>query len=77
MTPPILWRTCSTIAQISALVSLDVSGRKAVTERVVRAFVKARPSLVFLGLLATGGSACEVLTSRENLKVHTKVVVVI
>uniref|UniRef100_A0A8C5AXC5 Protein zyg-11 homolog n=1 Tax=Gadus morhua TaxID=8049 RepID=A0A8C5AXC5_GADMO len=54
---------------LPALVSLDVSGRKAVTERVVRAFVKARPSLVFLGLLATGGSACEVLTSRENLKV--------
>ncbi|XP_059915735.1 protein zyg-11 homolog [Gadus macrocephalus] len=54
---------------LPALVSLDVSGRKAVTERAVRAFVKARPSLVFLGLLATGGSACEVLTSRENLKV--------
>ena len=58
---------------LPALVSLDVSGRKAVTEQAVRVFVKARRGLVFLGLLATGGSACEVLTSRKNLKVHTGV----
>ncbi|CAL8280831.1 unnamed protein product [Lota lota] len=54
---------------LPALVSLDVSGRKTVMEQTVQPFVEARLGLVFLGLLATGGSGCEVLTSRENLKV--------
>ncbi|TMS09750.1 Protein zyg-11-like protein [Larimichthys crocea] len=51
------------------LVSLDISGRKRITEAAVRAFVEARDGLVFLGLLATGASSCEVLSSQNNLKV--------
>ncbi|KAG8013959.1 Protein zyg-11-like protein, partial [Nibea albiflora] len=51
------------------LVSLDISGRKRITEAAVRAFVEARDGLVFLGLLATGASSCDVLSSQNNLKV--------
>lgn len=54
------------------LVSLDISGRKRITEAAVRAFVEARDGLVFLGLLATGASSCEVLSSQNNLKVRTQ-----
>ncbi|KAK2822069.1 hypothetical protein Q5P01_022134 [Channa striata] len=54
---------------LPSLVSLDISGRKRVTEAAVRAFVKARTELVFLGLLATGVSSCDVLASQKNLKV--------
>nr|XP_020474055.1 protein zyg-11 homolog isoform X2 [Monopterus albus] len=53
---------------LPSLVSLDISGRKKVTEEAVRAFVEARSGLVFLGLLATGVSTCEVLSSQKNLK---------
>ncbi|GAA6222484.1 protein zyg-11 homolog isoform X1 [Lates japonicus] len=54
---------------LPSLVSLDISGRKRITEAAVRVFVEARSSFVFLGLLATGVSSCDVLSSRENLKV--------
>lgn len=54
---------------LPSLVSLDISGRKRVTEAAVRAFVDARSRLVFLGLLATGVSSCDVLSSQKNLKV--------
>ncbi|XP_039999386.1 protein zyg-11 homolog isoform X2 [Xiphias gladius] len=54
---------------LPSLVSLDISGRKRVTEAAVRVFVEARSGLVFLGLLATGVSSCGVLSSQENLKV--------
>ncbi|XP_041805114.1 protein zyg-11 homolog isoform X2 [Chelmon rostratus] len=54
---------------LPSLVSLDISGRKRITEAGVRAFVEARSGLVFLGLLATGVSSCEFLSSRKNLKV--------
>ncbi|XP_044224091.1 protein zyg-11 homolog isoform X2 [Thunnus albacares] len=54
---------------LPSLVSLDVSGRKRITEAAVRAFVEARSGLVFLGLLATGVSSCDVLSSHKNLKV--------
>uniref|UniRef100_A0A8C4GTI9 Protein zer-1 homolog-like C-terminal domain-containing protein n=1 Tax=Dicentrarchus labrax TaxID=13489 RepID=A0A8C4GTI9_DICLA len=54
---------------LPSLVSLDISGRKRVTEAAVRAFVEARGGLVFLGLLATGASSCHVLSSHKNLKV--------
>ncbi|KAM4604622.1 protein zyg-11 homolog isoform 2-T2 [Polymixia lowei] len=54
---------------LPALVSLDVSGRKRITEAAVRAFVEARSGLVFLGLLATGVSSCDVLSTRRDLKV--------
>nr|XP_057924821.1 protein zyg-11 homolog [Doryrhamphus excisus] len=51
------------------LVSLDVSGRRRITETDVAAFVEARKELVFLGLLATGISSCGALSSQKNLKV--------
>ncbi|XP_070701180.1 protein zyg-11 homolog [Pempheris klunzingeri] len=54
---------------LPSLVSLDISGRKRITEAAVRAFVKARSGLVFLGLLATGASSCDVLSSQQNIKV--------
>ncbi|KAF7654300.1 hypothetical protein LDENG_00071370 [Lucifuga dentata] len=54
---------------LPALVSLDVSGRKRITEAAVRSFVEARSELIFLGLVATGVSACDILSSRNNLKV--------
>ncbi|XP_062260767.1 protein zyg-11 homolog [Platichthys flesus] len=54
---------------LPSLISLDISGRKRVTEAAVRAFVEARGGLVFLGLLATGVSSCDVLSSQANLKV--------
>ncbi|KAM6919995.1 protein zyg-11 homolog [Lycodopsis pacificus] len=54
---------------LPSLVSLDISGRKRITEAAVRAFVEARGGLVFLGLLATGASSCDILSSKKNLKV--------
>ncbi|XP_044076824.1 protein zyg-11 homolog isoform X1 [Siniperca chuatsi] len=54
---------------LPSLVSLDISGRKRITEAAVRAFVEARSGLVFLGLLATGASSCDLLSSQKNLKV--------
>ncbi|CAB1326469.1 unnamed protein product, partial [Coregonus sp. 'balchen'] len=54
---------------LPALVSLDVSGRKKVTEGAVTAFVEGRSGLVFLGLLATGAGSCDVLSGKDNLKV--------
>ncbi|KAM7401119.1 hypothetical protein PAMA_005349 [Pampus argenteus] len=54
---------------LPSLVSLDVSGRKKITEAAVGAFVEARSGLIFLGLVATGVSSCNVLSSQKNLKV--------
>ncbi|XP_060900246.1 protein zyg-11 homolog isoform X3 [Labrus mixtus] len=54
---------------LPSLVSLDISGRKRVMEAALRAFVQARSGLVFLGLLATGASSCDVLSSQKNIKV--------
>ncbi|KAL0966277.1 hypothetical protein UPYG_G00293290 [Umbra pygmaea] len=54
---------------LPALVSLDVSGRKRVTEGAIEAFVQGRRGLVFLGLLATGAGSCDILSGRDNLKV--------
>lgn len=54
---------------LPSLVSLDVSGRKRITEAAVRAFVETRSGLVFLGLLATGVSSCDALDSFKNLQV--------
>lgn len=56
---------------IPSLVSLDISGRKRITEAAVRAFVENRSALAFLGLLATGTSSCDVLCTKKNLKVRT------
>ncbi|XP_070830985.1 protein zyg-11 homolog isoform X1 [Chaetodon trifascialis] len=54
---------------LPSLVSLDISGRKRISEAGVRAFVEARSGLVFLGLLATGASSSDFLSSQRNLKV--------
>ncbi|XP_036941028.1 protein zyg-11 homolog isoform X2 [Acanthopagrus latus] len=54
---------------LPSLVSLDISGRKRISEAAVRAFVEARAGLVFMGLLATGASSSDVLTSQKTLKV--------
>eukprot|EP00063_Salmo_salar_P021388 XP_013996223.1 PREDICTED: protein zyg-11 homolog isoform X2 [Salmo salar] len=54
---------------LPALVSLDVSGRKKVTEGAVTAFVEGRRGLLFLGLLATGAGSCDVLSGKDNLMV--------
>lgn len=55
---------------LPSLVSLDISGRKRISEAAVRAFVESRSGLVFLGLLATGVSSCDVLSSKKTLKVR-------
>lgn len=54
---------------LPSLVSLDISGQKRISEAAVRAFVEMRSGLVFLGLLATGTSGCDVLSTRKDLKV--------
>nr|XP_040026540.1 protein zyg-11 homolog isoform X4 [Gasterosteus aculeatus aculeatus] len=54
---------------LPSLVSLDISGRRRIPEAAVRVFVEARGALVFLGLLATGASSCDILSSKRNLKV--------
>ncbi|XP_053185366.1 protein zyg-11 homolog isoform X3 [Scomber japonicus] len=54
---------------LPSLISLDVSGRKKITDAAVRAFVEARSGLVFLGLVATGVSSCDVLSSQKDMKV--------
>lgn len=54
---------------LPSLVSLDVSGRRRITETAVRAFMEARTGLVFLGLMATGVSSCDALETRRSLKV--------
>ncbi|CAN9503102.1 unnamed protein product [Ophioblennius macclurei] len=54
---------------LPSLVSIDLSGRKTISEDAVRAFVESRKGLVFVGLLATGVSSCDAISSRKNLKV--------
>lgn len=56
---------------LPSLVSLDISGRRRIPEAAVRVFVEARGALVFLGLLATGASSCDILSSKRNLKVRS------
>ncbi|KAH0618613.1 hypothetical protein JD844_017984 [Phrynosoma platyrhinos] len=51
------------------LISLDISGRKHVTDEAVEAFVKQRPSMQFVGLLATDAGYSLFLTGEGNLKV--------
>uniref|UniRef100_A0A4W6D0B9 Zyg-11 family member, cell cycle regulator n=1 Tax=Lates calcarifer TaxID=8187 RepID=A0A4W6D0B9_LATCA len=54
---------------LPALVSLDVSGRKQVTDAAVKAFVKERPGMTFVGLLATDAGFSDFLSGEGNLKV--------
>lgn len=51
------------------LISLDISGRKRVTEAALKVFLESRGGLIFLGLLATGVSSSDVLSTRKDLKV--------
>ncbi|XP_067273310.1 protein zyg-11 homolog isoform X1 [Pseudorasbora parva] len=51
------------------LVSLDVSGRKQVTDTAVKAFVEARPGMTFVGLLATDAGFSDFLSGEGSLKV--------
>lgn len=54
---------------LPSLVSLDISGRRRVSEAAVAAFVRSRSRLVFLGLLATGTSSCDAVCAKKELKV--------
>uniref|UniRef100_A0A669EP32 Zyg-11 family member, cell cycle regulator, like n=1 Tax=Oreochromis niloticus TaxID=8128 RepID=A0A669EP32_ORENI len=54
---------------LPSLVSLDISGRKRISEAAIRSFVESRSGLVFLGLLATGVSSCDFFSTQKNLKV--------
>ncbi|XP_026160680.1 protein zyg-11 homolog [Mastacembelus armatus] len=54
---------------LPALVSLDVSGRKQVTDAAVKAFVEERPGMTFVGLLATDAGFSDFLSGEGNLKV--------
>lgn len=60
---------------LPSLVSLDISGQKRISEAAVRAFVEARSGLVFMGLLATGTSACDILSTKKTLKVSHKLLI--
>lgn len=61
---------------LPSLVSLDVSGRKRISEAAVGSFVEMRSGLVFVGLLATWTSTCAILCTRKNLKVSQRHVTV-
>lgn len=54
---------------LPSLVSLDISGRRSVSEAAVAAFVQNRSGLVFLGLLVTGTSSCDAVCANKELKV--------
>uniref|UniRef100_A0A8C2ZHW1 Zyg-11 family member, cell cycle regulator n=1 Tax=Cyclopterus lumpus TaxID=8103 RepID=A0A8C2ZHW1_CYCLU len=54
---------------LPALVSLDVSGRKQVTDAAVKAFVEERPGMTFVGLLATDAGFSDFLSGEGTLKV--------
>lgn len=54
------------------LVSLDVSGRKQVTDAAVRAFVEERPGMTFVGLLATDAGFADFLSGEGSLKVGAR-----
>uniref|UniRef100_A0A8C8M0M7 Protein zer-1 homolog-like C-terminal domain-containing protein n=1 Tax=Oncorhynchus tshawytscha TaxID=74940 RepID=A0A8C8M0M7_ONCTS len=54
---------------LPALVSLDVSGRKQVTDAAVKAFVEERPGMTFVGLLATDAGFSNFLNGKGSLKV--------
>lgn len=61
-----LLETCGILP---ALVSLDLSGRKQVTDAAVSAFVEERPGMTFVGLLATDAGFSEKLSGEGSLKV--------
>ncbi|KAG9471689.1 hypothetical protein GDO78_013670 [Eleutherodactylus coqui] len=52
-----------------SLVSLDISGRKHVTDKAVEAFILQRPQIQFVGLLATEAGYSELLSGEGTVKV--------
>ncbi|XP_073419742.1 protein zyg-11 homolog B [Dendrobates tinctorius] len=52
-----------------SLVSLDISGRKHVTDKAVESFISQRPQIQFVGLLATEAGYSELLSGEGNVKV--------
>ncbi|XP_062858203.1 protein zyg-11 homolog [Trichomycterus rosablanca] len=54
---------------LPVLVSLDLSGRKQVTDAAVWAFVEERPGMTFVGLVATDAGFSEFLSGEGTLKV--------
>ncbi|KAJ7986589.1 hypothetical protein DPEC_G00341440 [Dallia pectoralis] len=54
---------------LPALISLDVSGRKQVTDAAVKTFVEERPGMTFVGLLATDAGFSDFLSGEGSLKV--------
>ncbi|KAF4070895.1 hypothetical protein AMELA_G00278780 [Ameiurus melas] len=65
----VAWQLLETPDILPALVSLDLSGRKQVTDAAVRAFVAERPGMTFVGLLATDAGFSEFLSGEGTLKV--------
>ncbi|KAB5539730.1 hypothetical protein PHYPO_G00092540 [Pangasianodon hypophthalmus] len=65
----VAWQLLETPGILPALVSLDLSGRKQVTDAAVRAFVEERPGMTFVGLLATDAGFSEFLSGEGTLKV--------
>ncbi|XP_060722718.1 protein zyg-11 homolog [Tachysurus vachellii] len=65
----VAWQLLETPGILPALVSLDLSGRKQVTDAAVRAFIEERPGMTFIGLLATDAGFSEFLSGEGTLKV--------
>ncbi|KAM9435116.1 protein zyg-11 homolog isoform 2-T2 [Clarias gariepinus] len=65
----VAWQLLETPGILPALVSLDLSGRKQVTDTAVRGFVEERPGMTFVGLLATDAGFSEFLSGEGTLKV--------
>ncbi|KAF5900554.1 protein zyg-11 B, partial [Clarias magur] len=65
----VAWQLLETPGILPALVSLDLSGRKQVTDAAVRGFVEERPGMTFVGLLATDAGFSEFLSGEGTLKV--------
>lgn len=54
---------------LPALMALDVSGWKGITDEDLKAFVEARPGMRFIGLLATGAGISDFLSGEGSLEV--------
>ncbi|KAG7316712.1 hypothetical protein KOW79_020253 [Hemibagrus wyckioides] len=65
----VAWQLLETPGILPVLVSLDLSGRKQVSDAAVRAFVEERPGMTFVGLLATDAGFSEFLSGEGTLKV--------
>ncbi|XP_053537172.1 protein zyg-11 homolog isoform X2 [Ictalurus punctatus] len=54
---------------LPALMALDVSGWKGISDETLKAFLEARSGMRFIGLLATGAGRSDFLSGEGNLKV--------